>query len=562
MRLNRAFALSGSAFTERDRSHASTSTSGCAPGRSWASTATTTNTAGFSPHNWRLYARPTDGRLIALPWDLDRAFHLAYERAAHPDDRHQRHLSKHSDALHERRLEATVRQPCARPREHDLQLHLHDAVDRPPRRGHGRKRRVRGIAATSATRANYALTHAPGQRALCDHHEWRRELHHRRQHHHARRHRVGGRVHASRAAGQPAPLAVTWTSASTWSVSVPLTAGAMRSPCKRATSTARSPAPTASRSPAARRMSPRARRTSSSRRSTITPPSPTLGGNRSRASLTRTTSNSSSCTTAASPTSNSRARLHCGHQLHLHREHRPRRPAARSCSRKIPPRFQARYGAAPAGKFTASLAHGGETLTLTSAGGATIATLRLRRPRPVARERRRRRLLAAAHPSANDSRNHALAPTGRAAPPSAAAPASSRIITYAAWLTAHPALTLTGPLDDADRDGLSERHRIRHEDRARSRRPPTSPRRPPWNRSPSTAGRATISSSASAATSARATSPSPLSTPSDLATWAPANFTLLGSLNNGDGTETVSYRTTTPAAAPGFGSVRVTVDPP
>ncbi len=75
VRLNRAFALSGSAFT----AEISETIDVDQWMRTWAIMGLYGNDDQFGrlyAHNWRLYQRPTDGRLIALPWDLDRAFNL------------------------------------------------------------------------------------------------------------------------------------------------------------------------------------------------------------------------------------------------------------------------------------------------------------------------------------------------------------------------------------------------------------------------------------------------------------------------------------------------------
>lgn len=76
VRLNRAFALSGPAFT----AEISETIDVDQWMRTWAIMGLYGNDDQFGrlyAHNWRLYQRPTDGRLIALPWDLDRAFNLA-----------------------------------------------------------------------------------------------------------------------------------------------------------------------------------------------------------------------------------------------------------------------------------------------------------------------------------------------------------------------------------------------------------------------------------------------------------------------------------------------------
>lgn len=76
VRLNRAFALSGSAFTSEIEATIDVDQWM----RTWAIMGLYGNDDQYGrlyAHNWRLYQRPTDDRLIALPWDLDRAFNLA-----------------------------------------------------------------------------------------------------------------------------------------------------------------------------------------------------------------------------------------------------------------------------------------------------------------------------------------------------------------------------------------------------------------------------------------------------------------------------------------------------
>ena len=75
VRLNRAFALSGSGFTNEIDATIDVDQWM----RTWAIMGLYGNDDQFGrlyAHNWRMYQRPTDGRLIALPWDLDRAFNL------------------------------------------------------------------------------------------------------------------------------------------------------------------------------------------------------------------------------------------------------------------------------------------------------------------------------------------------------------------------------------------------------------------------------------------------------------------------------------------------------
>lgn len=75
VRLNRAFALTGTAFDQEIDQVIDVDQWM----RTWAMLSLNGNDDVYGrlfPHNWRLYPRPTDGRLIAIPWDLDRAFQL------------------------------------------------------------------------------------------------------------------------------------------------------------------------------------------------------------------------------------------------------------------------------------------------------------------------------------------------------------------------------------------------------------------------------------------------------------------------------------------------------
>ena len=83
IRLNRAFALSGSAFTDEIEAILDVDQWM----RTWALMGLYGNDDQYGrlyAHNWRLYQRPSDGRLIALPWDLDRAFNLGTSAALPP----------------------------------------------------------------------------------------------------------------------------------------------------------------------------------------------------------------------------------------------------------------------------------------------------------------------------------------------------------------------------------------------------------------------------------------------------------------------------------------------
>jgi hypothetical protein len=83
VRLNRAFALTGAAFASEIEATVDVDQWL----RTWAVMGLYGNDDQYGrifAHNWRLYQRPGDGRLIALPWDLDRAFNLGTTAPVEP----------------------------------------------------------------------------------------------------------------------------------------------------------------------------------------------------------------------------------------------------------------------------------------------------------------------------------------------------------------------------------------------------------------------------------------------------------------------------------------------
>ncbi len=76
VRFNRAFALAGAAFEAEIEQVIDVDQFM----RTWAIMSLYGNDDQYGrlyEHNWRIYERPTDGKFIALPWDLDRAFLLS-----------------------------------------------------------------------------------------------------------------------------------------------------------------------------------------------------------------------------------------------------------------------------------------------------------------------------------------------------------------------------------------------------------------------------------------------------------------------------------------------------
>jgi hypothetical protein len=132
-------------------------------------------------------------------------------------------------------------------------------------------------------------------------------------------------------------------------------------------------------------------------------------------------------------------------------------------------------------------------------------------------------------------------------------------VTFTAWLAAFPALTLTGPLDDEDRDGLN--NALEYAMR-------TNPLIPNTATTSAAIQPITVLGVTSnyfthtfrrhiGATSATWT---PQFSP-DLGTWQAGDLVLHGSVNNGDGTESVTYRTVSPVSTTkGFGRLSALVE--
>ena len=221
--------------------------------------------------------------------------------------------------------------------------------------------------------------------------------------------------------------------------------------------------------------------------------------------------------------------------------------------------FSMRNGFAAGGTFVdGRLSHADETITLLSATSATIETFRYEDNNPW--------------PASADGPGYSLQLIRPRTNPDAALPqnwtSSAAIggspgtvedIRFAAWLAQFPALTLTGPLDDQDRDDLN--NALEYALRTNPLIPTTattSAAIQPITVLGVTANYFTTTFRRHiGATSATWT---PQFSP-DLSTWQPADLTLQSSVNNGDGTENVTYRTTAPVStSKGFGRLSVVVE--
>jgi Lamin Tail Domain/Concanavalin A-like lectin/glucanases superfamily/CotH kinase protein len=559
VRLNRAFALSGTAFT--------TEIDATIDVDQWMRTWAIMGLYGnddqygrFYAHNWRLYQRPTDGRLIALPWDLDRAFQLGTSDSLFPNaadafgnfqtirnlftvPAYKRAFDSHMLDLVNTTLNSTYMTPWI--------THLTTVT--------GETTEFAGIASYIGARSNYALSTLPASvpftittnggadfttaanSAIVEGNGW-------------------SDVFTITRSGQPTPLAVTWTGSTTWRITVPLIAGANVLALA------------------------------------AFDPNGTASGTDS-ITITSSTTNvpAGPANTVISevhyhPADPSTAEFNAGHTdaddfqfIELHNISATAVELAGSAftqgltfnfttSTVLPPSgvlvlarnaaaFQMRHGFAPSGTFIGRLSHSNETLTLLSATSANIETFRYQdgnnNPWPASADGLGASLQLI-RPRTNPD------PTNPANWTSSAmlggSPGTVEDMTYTAWLALYPALTLTAPLADPDNDGQNNalEYALRTNPLVSNIALTTGVVQPLTVQSITANYFLFTYRRHIGATSATWTAEfSP-----DLITWQPTDFTLLGSLNNGDGTETLTVRSIAPVTANrAFGRLRVTLDP-
>ena len=556
VRLNRAFALTGTAFTNEIEATIDLDQWM----RTWAIMGLYGNDDQYGrayPHNWRLYQRPTDGRLVALPWDLDRAFQLGTNDSLFPNAANalgdfqnirnlftviafKRAFDSHVLDLVNTTLNTTYMNPWI--------AHLTTVT--------GETTEFSGISGYIASRSAYALTTLPASvpfaittnggadfttaanSATIEGNGW-------------------SDVYTITRTGQPTPLAVTWPGSTTWRVTIPLIAGAN-----------------------VISLAAFDQHGTAAGTDTITITSST-------ANVAASAANVVISEIHYHPKDPSGAEFNAGYGdaddfqfVELHNISAAAVELAGcsfpqgltfnfTASTVLPPggtfvlarnaaAFSMRYGFAPGGTFIGRLSHADETVTLIGATSATIETFRYEDNNPW--------------PASADGLGYSLQLIRPRTNPDAALPqnwtSSAAIggspgtvedITYAAWLAQFPALTLTAPIDDEDRDGLN--NAIEYAMR-------TNPLIPNTAATSAAIQPITVLGVTSnyfthtfrrhiGATSATWT---PQFSP-DLSTWQPADLTLHGSVNNGDGTENVTYRTTSPVStSKGFGRMSAVVE--
>ena len=556
VRLNRAFALSGTAFSNEIEATIDVDQWM----RTWAIMGLYGNDDQYGrqyPHNWRLYQRPTDARLVALPWDLDRAFQLGTSDSLFPNAANalgefqnirnlftvtafKRQFDSHVLDLVNTTLNTTYMNPWI--------THLTTVT--------GETTEFSGISGYIAARSGYALTQLPASVPFAIATNGGADFTTA-----ANTVTLTGNgwsdVYTITRTGQPTPLALTWTGSTTWSTTIPLIAGAnviaLAAFDQHGTATGTD---------------------------TITITSST-------ANVAASAANIVISEVHYHPKDPSISESNAGYDdadffqfVELHNISAAAVELAGSSfsqgltfnfttSTVLPPggtfvlarhaaAFAMRYGFAPGGTFIGRLSHADETITLISATSATIETFRYEdnNPWPASADGpgySLQLIRPRTNPDSTLPQNWTSSATINGSP------GAVEDITYAAWLAQFPALTLTAPLDDEDRDGLN--NAIEYALR-------TNPLTPNTAATPAaiqpisvlgvTANYFTYTFrrhiGATSATWIPQFSP-------DLATWQAADFTLHGSVNNGDSTENVTYRTTAPVStSKGFGRLSAVVE--
>ncbi len=546
VRLNRAFALSGSAFI----SEVDATIDVDQWMRTWAVMGIYGNDDQFGrlfAHNWRMVQRPTDGRLIALPWDLDRAFNLATTAQLTPTafaiqnlfavTAYKRQFDSHVLDLVNTTFNTTYMNPWI--------THLTTVT--------GETTEFSGISGYIGSRSGYALTQLPAVVPFAITTNGGADFTTA-----ANTVTLTGSgwsdVYTITRTGQPQPLAISWTGATTWSTTIPLVAGANVISLA-AFDQHGTPAGT----------------------DTITITSNTTNVAASSANIVISEIH-------YHPADPSGAEFNAGYTdaddfqfIELHNISAAAVELAGSsfsqgltynftASTVLPAggtfviarnaaAFTMRYGFAAGGTFVdGRLSHADETITLLSATSATIETFRYEDNNPW--------------PASADGPGYSLQLIRPRTNPDATfpqnwtssaaihgSPGTVEDITFAAWLAQFPALTL----DDQDGDGLS--NALEYALRTNPLSPDTA-----------TTSAAIQPISVLGATAnyfaytfrrhigATSVTWTPQFSP-DLSAWQAADFTLHGSVNNGDGTELVTYRSTAPVStSKGFGRLRAVVE--
>ena len=560
VRLNRAFVLTGQPFI--DEILATIDIDQWM--RTWALMGLYGNDDQYGrlwPHNWRIYQRPTDGRLIALPWDLDRSFLLGTSASLTPttdiNGTYQLIQNLFLNVEWKRTFDSHILDLVNTTYNSTYMTQWVDHLATVTGESTAAGGDFAGVASYIASRANYALSTLPASVPFAITTNGGADFTTA-----ANTVTLTGSgwsdVYTITRTGQPQPLVLSWTGATTWTTTIPLVAGA----------------------------------------NVISLAAFDQHGTAAGTDTITITSNTTNIAASSAnivisevhyhPADPSGAEFTAGYTdaddfqfIELHNISVSAVELAGSSfsqgltfnfttSTVLPAggtfvlarnaaAFSMRYGFAPGGTFVdGRLSHADETITLLNATSAVIKTFRYEDNNPW--------------PASADGPGYSLQIIRPKTNPDAALPqnwtSSAAIggspgtvedVTFTAWLATFPALTLTGPLDDEDRDGLN--NALEYAMR-------TNPLIPNTAATSAAIQPITVLGVTSnyfthtfrrhiGATSATWT---PQFSP-DLGTWQAADLVLYGSVNNGDGTESVIYRTVSPlTTTKGFGRLSALVE--
>jgi hypothetical protein len=505
------------------------------------------------PHNFRVYQRPTDGRLLAFPWDLDRAFNLGANASLTPTvdvNGNFQNIQKLFDIpAYKRMFDSHVL---------DIVNTTFNSTYMTPWTSHYTA--VTGIdqnrfASYIANRATYALSTLPpvvpfsittnggadfttaANTTILEGNGW-------------------SDVYTITRSGQPTPLAVQWTGSTTWRVTLPLTAGA-----NAITLLAYDQHGTATGTDTI----------------TITSDTTNVAANAANLVISEihyhpaepsVSEHNAGYTDAddfqfielhnISGTAVELAGCSFGQGLkHDFTASTILAPGGVLVLARNPAAFQFRYGFPAGTDFTGRLSHADETVTLLSAISLPIKSFRYedQPPWPVSADGDGYSLILR-RPVKNPDVTAPINWSSSAA--IGGSPGVVESVTFAGWLAGYPGLGSSGPLEDPDHDGLS--NAVEYGLRTNPLLSGTG--------APFAAVEALAVDSISAnyfvyrfrrhigVTDA-------VWTPHFSATlnpWNPVDMIHVGSVNNGDGTETVTYRSTTPATGTGFSTLQITLE--
>lgn len=548
VRLNRAFALSGTAF--QNEIDATIDVDQWM--RTWALMGLYGNDDQYGrlfEHNWRMLPRPSDSRLLALPWDLDRSFNLGTTTQLTPTGMNitrlfsipafKRAFDSHVLDLVNSTFNSTYMTPWT--------THLSTVTGQD----------FSSLAGYVNSRSAFALTQLPASVPFAITTNGGADFTTA-----ANTATLTGTgwvdVYRIERAGQAAPLALTWSGANTWSVSVPLTAGAN-----------------------AITLNARDQRNTLTGTDSITITSNTANVAASAANIVISEFHYHPLDPTTSEVA---AGIRDGDDFQFVElqnislqnvelagaQFTQGIAFAFTASTVVPPggsvvivrnptAFSMRSAAPVAGVFTGTLAHGGETLTLQNATAGVIKSFAYADtdPWPVSADGEGYSLILQ-RPQLNP--DHGLALNWSSSATIGGKPGARDTITYDGWLAQNPALTEIDPLDDPDRD-LSK-NLAEYAQRTNPLSGTSAALQPRASIEPiSVSG---LSANYFVLRFRRQIGASDLTfTPSfssELFIWQSAGLVHLGSVNNGDGTETVTYRSAAPASSRAFGQLQITLD--